>query len=91
MSIPSKTKSGEELSPAELQVYQLVASALPNKEIAALLKVQEGTIKHHVGMILRKKGMTNRVQLALAFHGFIIPNSSLPSAPPCQEDAANET
>ena len=71
---------GEALSNSEKQVYALVASALPNKTIASQLHITEGTVKHHVGVIMKKLGLKNRVQLALNYHGIAIANSSLPPA-----------
>jgi DNA-binding CsgD family transcriptional regulator len=82
---------GQPLTPAEKQVYALVASALPNKNIAAQLLITEGTIKHHVGVILKKLGLKNRVQLALRYHGIDIPNSALPLDDPLVETLGPDT
>ena len=57
-----------ELSPREMEVLQLIAKGLSNREIANALSVTEGTIKFHVINILNKLGANDRtmaVTLAL--------------------------
>lgn len=51
-----------QLSPRELEVLRLVGKGHSNKEIAAKLKVVEGTIKIHVTNILSKLGVADRTQ-----------------------------
>lgn len=58
-----------ELTPHELRIYALVAQGLPNKLIAHRLGRSVSVVKHHVGVIMEKLGLTNRVQVALKFHG----------------------
>lgn len=50
------------ISPRELEVLQLVAQGLSNKEIGAKLRVVEGTVKIHVANILAKLGVADRTQ-----------------------------
>jgi len=55
-----------QLSPREIEVLQLVARGLSNKEIGAELRVVEGTIKIHVTNILAKLRVNDRTQAILA-------------------------
>ena len=55
----------EELTDAEWRVAEAVARGLANKEIAAELKLSLRTVEGHISRILDKKGLSNRVELAL--------------------------
>jgi DNA-binding NarL/FixJ family response regulator len=55
----------EALTPREREVLTQVAQALSNSEIAATLHLTEATVKTHVGRILAKLGMRDRVQLVV--------------------------
>jgi DNA-binding NarL/FixJ family response regulator len=48
----------------ELEILQLVAEGLSNKEIGKRLWITEGTVKNHVHNALEKLHMTNRIQAA---------------------------
>ncbi|HUS20581.1 MAG TPA: LuxR C-terminal-related transcriptional regulator [Aeromicrobium sp.] len=50
------------LSRREIEVLELAAHGWTNPRIAARLFITEGTVKSHVGQILRKLGVTNRVE-----------------------------
>jgi DNA-binding NarL/FixJ family response regulator len=64
-----------ELSPRELEVFQLLARGMSNREIADHLIIGETTIKTHVTRILTKLGVRDRVQaVVLAYEtGAITP------------------
>lgn len=49
----------------ELEVLQLVAQGLSNKEIGKTLRVKERTIEFHVGNILKKLDVGSRVEVAM--------------------------
>jgi DNA-binding NarL/FixJ family response regulator len=50
------------LTRREIEILQLVSNGLNNKEIAAHLKLKEGTIKNHIVNIFSKLQVRNRVQ-----------------------------
>jgi two-component system NarL family response regulator len=52
------------LNQDEFEVLNLVVNGRSNKEIAAVLKVSEITVKRRVGQILQKLGASDRTQAA---------------------------
>jgi len=52
----------EPLTERELQVLQLLAQGLANKQIAAALSISEHTVKFHVSSIYAKLGAANRTE-----------------------------
>lgn len=74
--------TGEPLSERELDVAALLAEGLSNKEISSALDISEPTVKKHVGHILDKLGLQDRLQAGL----FIARNPLLISRP---EDAGS--
>ena len=57
------------LTKRELEVAQLVAQGMPNRRIAAVLQLQEQSIKNLVSAVMRKLDCENRVQVALRLSG----------------------
>lgn len=55
----------ELLSPREREILQLIAQGDSNKAIGRTLDIAETTVKIHVQHILRKLGLTSRVQAAV--------------------------
>ena len=65
-----KTASGNhavavDFTPRELEVLQLLVLGQPNRQIAAALGVDEGTVKAHMGRLMRKAGVDNRTALTM--------------------------
>lgn len=66
-----------ELTDREREVFALVAAGRSNREIATAMHLSEGTVKIHVGRILAKLGLRDRVQVVvLAYEsGLVTPGS----------------
>jgi DNA-binding NarL/FixJ family response regulator len=59
----------DKLTDREREVAQAVAAGASNKEIARQLGITERTVKGHVGAILEKLSLRDRLQLALTISG----------------------
>jgi len=55
----------------EIQILNLLRAGQPNREIAQTLGIDEGTVKAHIGRLMRKVGVNNRI--ALTVHPFTQP------------------
>jgi DNA-binding CsgD family transcriptional regulator/tetratricopeptide (TPR) repeat protein len=63
------------LTPREREVIRLLSDGLSNAEIARTLYISEKTASVHVSNILRKLGITSRLQAATAAHSHHNPNA----------------
>jgi DNA-binding NarL/FixJ family response regulator len=58
-------KAGElvdQLTPREVEILELLAQGLANKQIALYLEISEHTVKFHISSIYAKLGATNRME-----------------------------
>ena len=62
---PAVPEGAAPLSPREEEVLREIARGASNKEIARTLDIAETTVKIHVQHILRKLGLSSRVQAAV--------------------------
>ncbi|HEY0639925.1 MAG TPA: LuxR C-terminal-related transcriptional regulator [Pseudonocardiaceae bacterium] len=69
---------GDDLSPRELGVVDLVARGMTNRQIAESLFVSTRTVKGHVRSAMRKLGVRSRTALAIA----AVENGLVPGSPP---------
>jgi DNA-binding NarL/FixJ family response regulator len=53
------------LTPRQLEVLALLCEGLPNKLICRRLNIAPGTVKVHIGVILRELGAASRLQAVL--------------------------
>jgi DNA-binding NarL/FixJ family response regulator len=53
------------LTDREQEVLDLILMARSNREIAAKLGIEERTVKAHVGRLMRKTGVDNRIELSV--------------------------
>jgi DNA-binding NarL/FixJ family response regulator len=83
---PASSHSAAQLQQAltsrEQDVFSRIAAGMSNSEIAASLFLSEGTVKIHVGRILAKLGLRDRVQaVVLAYESRLITPGIPPEEP----------
>lgn len=61
-------KSPPKFTKREHEVLTLLRTGQPNREIGRALGIDEGTVKAHIGRLMRKVGVSNRI--ALSVHPF---------------------
>ncbi len=54
------------LTARERQVLELIMKARSNREIAAALGIEERTVRAHLGRLMNKAGVDNRIKLSMA-------------------------
>jgi len=62
---PQRPPTSEPLTEREVEVLRLIAHGESNQEIAAALRISEGTVRVHVSNILSKLHLASRTQAAL--------------------------
>lgn len=73
------------LTPQQFRVMATIAKGLLNKQIAREPSVSEATVKAHMTAIMRKLGVSNRTQVALAASQLAIDRQALPPMPPDED------
>ena len=64
--VHARDATREPLTSQETRVALLVAQGLKNREVAAALFLSPKTVEHHLGAVLRKRGLRSRTELARA-------------------------
>lgn len=67
-SVPKFDYDAYNISERELEVVELIADGLSNKEIATKLYLSEGTVRNYLSTILEKLELHNRTQLAIFYY-----------------------
>ena len=61
----AQRRSGEDLTPREREVLDLVGQGLANKQIARRLSIKEKTVKAHLSNVFQRIGVSDRTSAAL--------------------------
>lgn len=69
------------LTPQQFRVLTMIAEGLLNKQIAYDLGVSEATVKAHMTAIMRKLGVNNRTQVALAAGHLAVDQNAIQAIP----------
>jgi DNA-binding NarL/FixJ family response regulator len=82
VSESSFSDTSPHLTDREQEVLDLILLARSNREIAAKLGIEERTVKAHVGRLMRKTGVDNRIELSVrALNDRQIPGRVTPEIP----------
>ena len=65
VSDASPAGASPHLTARERQVLELILMAHSNREIGRQLGIEERTVKAHVGRLMRKTGVENRIELSM--------------------------
>ena len=57
----------EIMSGREMEVVELIAEGLSNREISARLFISDGTVRNHISTIMEKTGLEHRTQIAVKY------------------------
>jgi NarL family two-component system response regulator LiaR len=80
------------LTPREVDVLRRIAAGGSNREIAAILRIGEETVKTHVGHVLAKLGVENRAQaIAEALRRRLVSMEDLERGQPARIDPPSRT
>ncbi len=70
-SAPRAKRTGDlPLTPRQIEVAQLLAKGLTNKEICNVLSIAEGTVKTHIAAIFEALDVSNRTEAATVLRDF---------------------
>jgi DNA-binding NarL/FixJ family response regulator len=62
---PAGAPNGPRFTPRENQVVRLLVAGKSNREIGEELGINDSTVKAHMGRVLRKVGVNNRIELTM--------------------------
>ena len=69
------------LTPTESEIALMLLKGLSQKEIAALTRRSEATVRQHAGAVYEKAGISGRAELAAYFlHGLMLPGEQRKAA-----------
>ena len=68
MNSSKKSFEGHALSEKEIEMIELIADGLSNKEIAAKKYLSEGTVRNYISSILEKLNLRDRTQIAIFYY-----------------------
>ena len=65
LGFTSSASAPPKFTPREQQVLELLRAGRSNREIGLALTIDESTVKAHIGRLLRKVGVNNRIALTI--------------------------